>query len=172
MLLTSETRLTQAPEYRTGALLLYGSIAIILGAWMFEAAGYAPCELCLVQRYAYYFAIPVAFLALIASSGGMPRLAMALFGLIVLAYLANAGLGVYHSGVEWKFWQGPTTCSGAAPVGGGNLLGRLKNVHAVRCDEVQLRILGLSLAGWNVLASLWFAVLAGLSIARIRRSSI
>ena len=28
---------------------------------------------------------------------------------------ANAWLGGYHAGVEWKFWQGPTDCTG--PVG-------------------------------------------------------
>ena len=65
-------------------------------------------------------------------------------------------LGTYHSGVEWGFWQGPTDCTG--PIGNlgsaGNLLQRLDTVKVIRCDEVQWRFLGLSLAGYNVLISL------------------
>ena len=70
--------------------------------------------------------------------------------------LGNAGLGTYHAGVEWGFWQGPTDCTG--PVGNlgsaGDLLERLDTVKVIRCDEVQWRFLGLSLAGYNVLISL------------------
>ena len=70
--------------------------------------------------------------------------------------LGNAGLGTYHSGVEWGFWQGPTDCTGPVVNLGsaGDLLSRLDTVKVVRCDEVQWRFLGLSLAGYNVLISL------------------
>ena len=75
---------------------------------------------------------------------------------VALATLGNAGLAAYHAGVEWGFWQGPTDCTG--PVGNlgsaGNLLERLDTVKVVRCDEVQWKFLGLSLAGYNVLISL------------------
>ena len=76
--------------------------------------------------------------------------------MLALAALANAGLGTYHAGVEWGFWKGPTDCTG--PVGNlgsaGNLLERLDTVKVIRCDEVQWRFLGISLAGYNVLISL------------------
>jgi len=174
MTLTSEHRLVRAPDYRSGALLLFASIAIILAAWGFEAVGYQPCELCSLQRLAYYFAIPAAFAALVASSGGAPRIAVLLYGLIVIAYLLNAGLGVYHAGVEWKYWEGPQTCSATAGgiAKGGNLLESLKKVHVVRCDEVQWRLFGLSMAGYNAILSLWLASLAGLTIARLRRAQL
>ena len=81
---------------------------------------------------------------------------------LALAALGNAGLGAYHAGVEWGFWQGPTDCTG--PVGNlgsaGNLLERLDTVKVVRCDEVQWTFLGLSLAGYNVLISLLMAAIA------------
>ena len=90
---------------------------------------------------------------------------------LALLALGNAGLGVYHAGVEWKFWAGPSDCSG--PVldlsKAGSLLDQLDKVKVVRCDEVQWRFLGLSLAGYNVLVSLALAALAGWGILRIRR---
>jgi disulfide bond formation protein DsbB len=77
--------------------------------------------------------------------------------------------------VEWKFWPGPTDCSG--PIGNlgsaGNLLERLDTVKVVRCDEVQFRFLGLSLAGYNVLISLLMAAIAlwGFVVAAKRQTS-
>ena len=89
-------------------------------------------------------------------------LLLAGLALLALAALGNAGLGAYHAGVEWHFWKGPTDCTG--PVGdlgsAGTLLQRLDTVKVIRCDEVQWRFLGLSLAGYNVLISLLMAALA------------
>src|SRR5947209_4552960 len=79
--------------------------AAILGAFYFQyGLGLAPCPLCLEQRIAYYFAIPLALIVAFADSrrAARPLLTAALV-LIALAMLINAGLGVYHSGVEWKF---------------------------------------------------------------------
>jgi disulfide bond formation protein DsbB len=96
-----------------------------------------------------------------------------LAGLAVLAIatLGNAALATYHAGVEWHFWQGPTDCTG--PIGNlgsaGDLLSRLDTVKVVRCDEVQWKFLGLSLAGYNVLISLAMAAIAGWGIARTSR---
>jgi disulfide bond formation protein DsbB len=76
---------------------------------------------------------------------------------VALAFLANSGLAIYHSGVEWKFWPGPDTCSQApgalAPIGGGSLLDNLSKTRVIRCDEASWRFLGLSFAGWNVIGS-------------------
>ena len=98
---------------------------------------------------------------------------MLLAGLAILAAaaLGNAWLGAYHAGVEWKFWQGPTDCSGPVVNLGsaGNLLERLDTVKVIRCDEVQWRFLGLSLAGYNVLISLAMAAIAGWGIFRLQR---
>jgi disulfide bond formation protein DsbB len=131
--------------------------------------GLQPCELCLKQRYAYYAIVPLGLLVAFAASRGAPRPVLLVgLALIALAALGNAGLGVYHSGVEWGFWQGPTECTG--PVGNlgsaGNLLERLDSVKVVRCDEVQFRFLGLSLAGYSVLISLAMAAIAALGIRR------
>jgi disulfide bond formation protein DsbB len=81
--------------------------------------------------------------------------------------LWNAGLGVYHSGVEWKWWQGPQECAGTLDDLGaaGGLLNKLQSITVVRCDEAAWRFLGLSLAGYNVLISLALAGVAAWAAA-------
>jgi disulfide bond formation protein DsbB len=138
--------------------------ATLAGAWFFQLVlDIRPCPLCLEQRYAYYLALPLAaFLAWFAAQGAPRHVLMAGFVILLVATLANAWLGGYHAGVEWKFWPGPADCSGPLVDFGkaGNLLEQLDKVKVVRCDEVQWRFLGLSLAGYNVLISLLMAALA------------
>jgi disulfide bond formation protein DsbB len=147
--------------------------ATIAGAWFFQLVlDIRPCPLCLEQRYAYYLAIPVAALiALGAAKGASRRLLAAGLVILVLALLANAGLGAYHAGVEWGFWQGPTDCTGPIVDFGntGNLLDGLNKVKVIRCDEVQWKFLGLSLAGYNVLISLAMAALAVWGVSKAAR---
>jgi disulfide bond formation protein DsbB len=96
---------------------------------------------------------------------------MAGFVILLLATSANAWLGGYHAGVEWQFWPGPTDCSGPIVDFGkaGNLLEQLDKVKVVRCDEVQWRFLGLSLAGYNVLISLAMAAIALFGFVRVAK---
>jgi disulfide bond formation protein DsbB len=138
--------------------------ATLAGAWFFQLVlDIRPCPLCLEQRYAYYLAVPLgALTALLAARHAPRQLLMAAFVILLVAALGNAYLGGYHAGVEWKLWQGPTDCSGPILDLGkaGNLLQQLDTVKVIRCDEVQWRFLGLSLAGYNVLISLAMAAIA------------
>ena len=95
------------------------------------------------------------FLALVLTAGGYRGLASALFFLVAVAFLANTGLGVYHAGAEWKFWPGPATCGGGESLttSAGNLLNEIQHTKVIKCDEASLRFLGVSFAGWNVIAS-------------------
>jgi disulfide bond formation protein DsbB len=125
--------------------------------------GYPPCPLCLEQRYAFYMSVPLAAMILLRLSIGFSRKVITLALLaIAVAMLWNAGLGAYHSGVEWHWWQGPTDCSGAIPnfSAGGSLLDQINKTRVIRCDEAAWRFLGLSLAGYNVLVSLFLACVA------------
>lgn len=147
--------------YRWGALTLAAALAGILTALGFQhLGGVDPCALCFQQRYAYYAGIPALFAALVLLSAGRRREAALLFFLVFLAFLANAGLGTYHAGAEWKFWPGPDSCAatGTAPKAGANLMERLQNVKVVRCDEPSGRFLGLSFAGWNVFLSIALSI--------------
>ncbi len=169
--MTAQTAPQSAPVHASSnpalvAALAVGLIALatLAGAWFFQLVlDIRPCPLCLEQRYAYYLAIPLAVLVAIAAARDVPR-GLVVTGLVVLALaaLANAVLGGYHAGVEWTFWQGPTDCSGPVVDLGkaGSLLERLDTVKVIRCDEVQWRFLGLSLAGYNVLISLLMAAIA------------
>jgi disulfide bond formation protein DsbB len=80
----------------------------------------------------------------------------------VLVFLYGAGLGIYHAGIEWKFWTGPTECTGTVnPFGGsGDLLSQIQNTSVVRCDEAAWRLFGLSLAGYNAIVSVLLAIVA------------
>lgn len=151
--------------YRTGQFVLFGAIGVLLAALAFEfIGGYEPCPLCRQQRYAYYAAIPLAFAGLVLASAERAGFAALAFFLISLAFLGNAGLGVYHAGAEWKFWPGPDTCANAIrPLGGtqgGGVLGQLSATRVIRCDEAPWRFAGLSFAGWNIVASALLSIAA------------
>ncbi|HZP10641.1 disulfide bond formation protein B [Methyloceanibacter sp.] len=138
------------------ALVLVVALATILTALGFEhLGGYVPCPLCLEERYAYYFAIPVAALAVLLVRGENPGAARILLAAIALAFLANVGLAVFHAGVEWKWWPGPTECTGAFDLQWGQ--GGVVDTPVIRCDEASFRFLGLSFAGWDALVSVFLA---------------
>jgi disulfide bond formation protein DsbB len=150
-----------------------GAIATILGAWFFQyVLHYPPCQLCLDERVPYYFSIPLAAAIAAGAMAGWPRGLLALgLAAIALAMLYNAGLSVYHAGIEWKWWAGPQSCSGTfnALAGSKNLLERVQSVHLVRCDEAAWRFLGISLAGWNAAISLMLATIAGTGALAAKR---
>ena len=153
-----------------GTIALIGA-ATLGGAWFFQyVLGIQPCPMCLEQRYAYYLVIVLgAVLALAASR--LPRtFVIAALAVLALAAFGNSIFGAFHAGVEWGFWQGPATCSGQVQDLGsaGNLLQRLDTVRVVRCDEVQWRFLGLSLAGYNFLISGLMGLVALFGINRLR----
>ncbi|MBK5651287.1 MULTISPECIES: disulfide bond formation protein B [Bradyrhizobium] len=148
--------------------------ATLAGAWFFQLVlEIMPCPLCLEQRYAYYLAVPLGALVAVAAARGASRpVLLAGLAILGLAALANAGLGGYHAGVEWGFWPGPTDCTGPMVDFGkaGSLLEQLDKVKVVRCDEVQFRFLGVSLAGYNVLISLLMAAIAGWGMVKAARA--
>ncbi len=145
--------------------MLAGALAILAAVWIFQAYGFAPCDLCLTERYAFYAGAPLAALTAIVASRSANGAARALFVLMALIFLANVGLAFYHVGVEQHWWTGPTACTGSlsGPVNVSDLMNSLNTDRVVNCDEVQLRILGLSFAGWDVVASAAMAVYAALA---------
>lgn len=149
------------------ALFLAVAMAGVVGTALgFEhIGGFIPCKLCLTQREPYYAGVPVALLAMAGAAFGW-RACFTRGMLIIVGLLMSYGviLAVYHSGVEWHWWPGPTDCGAAATSGittdAGGLLGSLNSVTPPSCDEAAGRFLGLSFAGWNVLASLALATIA------------
>lgn len=130
-------------------LATLGSLALLSGAFIFQAFGFAPCELCLLQRWPHVAAILIGTVALLT---GWRTLAWA----GALAALTTAAVGLYHTGVERGFWIGPTACS-SSPVEGlsaEELMNQILTAPLVRCNEVAWSLFSLSMASWNAVLSL------------------
>jgi len=164
------SRIEASPAAASALAILVIAAATLAGAWFFQLVlQILPCPMCLEERYAYYFAVPFAALLAIAASKGAPRgVVLAGLAILALAALGSAVFGAYHAGVEWGFWKGPTECTGPLVDfrKAGNLLDQLDKVKVIRCDEVQFRFLGISLAGYNALISLLMAAIAAWGMAK------
>lgn len=149
-------------QLRAASFLAIAMAGVVGSALLFEhVGGYIPCKLCLEQRLPYYIGAPVMVAAALSAAMRLPG-AITRGLILVGALLMTWGLamGVYHSGVEWAWWPGPTDCGAVAGApAGGSLLDTLNTVIPPSCDEAALRILGLSLAGWNAIASLVLAAI-------------
>ncbi|CAM5199463.1 hypothetical protein ARD30_03715 [Bosea thiooxidans] len=160
----ASNRLLSPP--RLIALIGFASFALVAGAWFFELVIHLrPCKLCLEQRVPHYAAIGLALAALVlARSPQLQRLVLlGLAGLMAW----STGLGIYHAGVEWGWFIGPNDCGGAAePAAAGmqDFMKQLQTTRIVACSEAAWRFLGLSLAGWNALASAGLFLLALLGL--------
>jgi disulfide bond formation protein DsbB len=162
MSLTHATGKTQTIGAALGAVGMAVTVGTALGFQ--HIGGYIPCKLCLEQRIPYYIGVPVMLLALASLALKLPPLAtrgLLLLGALLMTW--SIWLGVFHSGVEWGFWPGPSDCGAVAPSpggGGGSLLDQLNAVVPPSCDQAAGRFLGLSFAGWNVVASIALAAIA------------
>ncbi len=153
------------PIWLAAAIVSIGGAAILTALAFEHIGGYQPCALCLMQRTPYYVGIPLAAAAGLAALAGAPRsVPVALFGLLAALMLYNAGLGAYHTGVEWGFWAGPASCAPSIGIeNAADMLNQLQNAHPPSCTEASWRFLGLSFAGWNVLVSVFLAGLAAVA---------
>jgi disulfide bond formation protein DsbB len=132
-----------------------GSLVILLAAFGFQYIGeLAPCKLCLWQRYPHVLAIVLAVLFVRVKH----RLLLWLGG---VASLSTAAIAAYHSGIEQKWWQGPDTCTSGSIDGLSTeqLMAQIMAAPIIRCDEIAWSFLSLSMASWNLIASLLLAAL-------------
>jgi len=153
----------QALDRRTCFVLAgIGSAALLAGAFAFQhLGGLPPCQMCLWQRWPHGIAVGIALFGTTL----LPLAFVALLG--GLTMVINAGIALFHTGVERDWWEGPTTCgdSAAQDLGGmsaSDLLDTTTGPQIVLCDEVAWEMFGLSMASWNgiiclVLAAIWFA---------------
>ena len=142
-----------------GAMVVAVS-ALALGVALTAEHGFglAPCALCDYQRWAYVASGLLGLVAFQRRRGGGTGQA-ALLGLVALAFAAGAALAGFHVGVEQQWWQGSEACVGAAgtPPTVEALRQQLMAAPVVRCDQVAWALFGVSIAGWNLLASIAFA---------------
>lgn len=158
--------LFQALDKKAAILAFLLGLAAILGALGSQyLGGLEPCELCLEQRLAYYWGLPVLGAVLLLWNR-LPLTVWYIAMVLVVAIFAwGTYMGVYHAGVEWGFWPGPTACTGTGTSVSFDQLGDINAARVIPCDVVQFRFLGLSLAGYNALVSLAMVALLLVAIA-------
>lgn len=156
------------PLAKPAAAIAAASLLTIAAVWSLQAAGYVPCELCYKERIPFYAGLPLALLVVAAVWRGRTSVAPAGYLALALVFLGGAGLGVYHTGVEWGLWPGPSSCTGAVdhPAAVSDFLHQLQTTQVVRCDAPALKVAGLSLAGWNAIVCLLLVGSAAYGFAR------
>ena len=147
-------------------VVLHGSASVLGAALVSQfVGGLAPCEMCIWQRWPHAIAIALVAIGLAIKgpkAGGIYLIA----GLVLLV---GAGIGVFHAGVELKYWDGPGGCTGGSTVGltTAQVLEQILNAPLVRCDEIAWSFAGLSMAGWNAVCS---TILAGVAFFAAQRA--
>ncbi|AOZ69608.1 disulfide bond formation protein B [Rhodobacter xanthinilyticus] len=149
------------------ALAVAGSAGLLIGALIFQSLGFAPCELCILQRWPHLAAalIGAAYLAL--------RLPAVTLIAGALAAAATSALGVYHSGVERHIFEGPTSCTsnGVTGLNATDLLAQIQTAPLVRCDEIVWDIFGITMPNLNAVFSAGLVVWWLIAFAKARRGA-
>ena len=161
---------TAARARRIALLLAAASAAMLGGAFWFQyGEGLEPCPLCMAQRWAHAASLGIGLIAtLVATRASAPWL-LALLG---LAFLAGAGIAGYHVGVE-QHWFASAFCGSGDAVAATveDLKALLWETEVARCDEIAWSLLGISMAGWNMIVSAFLALVAFVAARRVAARS-
>lgn len=159
---------------RAFAGFVLAASAIVLGAALLSQywGGLAPCELCLLQRWPWGVAITISLVTVLAGGrGGLPWVA----AVLALVFAASMVFAFYHLGVEQKWFAGPSACTASTPGNSGaamtleQMKQQILGTAPVLCDRVQWSLFGVSLAGWNLLASLLMTAICACAFRQARR---
>ena len=151
------------------ALALLTPSVLLGGALISQyVGGLYPCEMCMWQRWPHLVAI---FFALTAFGlRARPATSLLFTALAAIAIAVSGGIGVFHAGVEYGWWQGLTACSTTATGGStSEMLDAIMDAPLVRCDVAPWTLLGVSLAGFNAIFSLSAAALVALLLIRAQQ---
>ena len=127
--------------------------------------GFAPCNLCLWERWPYLVAAAAALGALIVDT---PRAGLAAVAVFLLGGTLLAG---YHVGVEQGVFALPEGCASAGRAASIDELRQMLAHAPPRCDQVNAAFLGLSLAAWNLVLSAFLTLAAAFGFAWTRAVS-
>jgi disulfide bond formation protein DsbB len=148
--------------------VLAASAAVLGGALLSQYwGGLAPCELCLKERWPWTAAIAISFVVTTTSRRpASPRIAL----LLAAVFAIGSALAFYHVGVEQHWFAGPSACTVTAgtPTTLEALKAQLLHQQPVRCDEPAWSLFGISLAGWNLVASLGMTGICFAMFLRLR----
>ena len=133
-----------------GAISLSMILFVLISEYVF---GFAPCSLCLIQRYPHMLvAISSLWLIFFRTHDFF------LYPVNTLVMALSIILASYHVGVEQSIFQGPQSCSSSnlslvSEKSAEALLNEILNTSVVRCNEVTWTFIGLSMATWNLILS-------------------
>ena len=141
--------------FRTHVLVAAGgSAALLLGALYFQyVVGLAPCHLCILQRWPHLAAIAIGVMALALGQRALAWLGAA-------AAFTTSAIGVYHTGVEQKWWEGPSTCTSSNPasLSADEFFDKIIGAPLIRCDDIPWDLFGLSMATYNAIFAFLLAL--------------
>ena len=161
---------------REASLSLARFVAVMLPSALLGGAlvsqhvgGLFPCEMCLWQRWPHLGAIIAALLAIALRKN--PAMSATFTLLAALALATSGGIGAFHAGVEYGWWQGITSCASTASAAPGqSMLDSIMSATLVRCDVAPWDLFGISLAGYNAIFSIGGALLILLLVRKWSRS--
>ena len=131
---------------------IFSSLMLLSAFYLEYFHGALPCDLCITQRWFHGAIIGYSFIIiLIINKTLISKKLLVLVGAIL--WLSSSLAGLYHFGIEMNLWTGPDGCSSNIDFSKDTLT-YLLNKSPIKCDEVIFEIFGLSLAGWNAIASL------------------
>ena len=134
-----------------GAISFSMILFALISEYVFE---FAPCSLCLIQRYPHMFvAITSVWLIFFRTHN------VFLYPVNTLVMALSIILASYHVGVEQSIFQGPQSCSSSNlsfmnEKSAEALLKEILNTSVIRCNEVKWAFVGLSMATWNLILSI------------------
>lgn len=134
----------------TNKIITIVSLIVLISVHIIEFIGFAACDLCLKQRWAWYLVLIIALIPFIVTISFNKILLL----IISIVLFCNAIFAGWHAGIEWDLWRGLSTCNSSAIFDNNNLIETLKEGSVPVCDDASIRIFGISLAGYNFIISL------------------
>ena len=124
-----------------------------------------PCQMCLNQRYPYYFIISIFIVFYFVNKTS----SIWLYIFTELAVLYGLFYSVWHVGIEQNLLTGPSNCFGKLKEGSSvsDLKEQIINQPIISCNEISWSMLGLSAATLNSLLLILLLLFNTIFIFRI-----
>ena len=138
-------------------IILFISIFVLTSAYFVEyILGYKPCNLCLIERLPYFFAIIIILLCLTIN-----KFYKIVFILLTITFAVGTILSFYHFGIEQGFFKESLVCAANNEINSLTKEDLIKELQkkVVSCKDVQFTLLGLSLAIINTIISFILSVI-------------
>ena len=149
---------------------LISSLMLISAFYLEYFHGALPCDLCITQRWFHGAIIAYSLIIILILNKNLISKKILILGGAIL-WLSSSLAGLYHFGIEMNFWTGPDGCSSNIDFSKDTLT-YLLNKSTIKCDEVMFEIFGLSLAGWNAMASLFIFLIGSILLFNKRLMKI